>query len=49
MKKADAALGSGSLNLLAFLRPDYVKLDISLAQGPNRDPYRAAGASAKPD
>jgi EAL domain-containing protein (putative c-di-GMP-specific phosphodiesterase class I) len=37
-------LGSGycSLNLLASLRPDFVKLDIGLAQGPGRDPYRAA-------
>lgn len=37
-------LGSnyGSLNLLASLRPDFVKLDIGLAQGLGRDPYRAA-------
>ncbi len=40
-------LGSsyGSLELLDALRPDFVKLDMSLIQNVDRDPYRAAIAS----
>lgn len=37
-------LGSGyaSLNLMAELRPDFVKLDIGLVSGVDHDPYKAA-------
>ena len=38
----DLGSGYGSLNLLASLRPDFVKLDIGLAEGLDHDPYRAA-------
>lgn len=38
----DLGSGYGSLNLLASLRPDFVKLDIGLVRGLGRDPYRAA-------
>ncbi len=34
-------LGYGSLNLLASLRPDYVRLDMRPAHALDRDPYRA--------
>lgn len=37
----DLGAGYGSLARLARLRPDFVKLDIALVQGVDRDPYRA--------
>lgn len=41
----DLGAGHSSLNLLATLRPDFVKLDMGLLQDVDRDPYRAAIAS----
>lgn len=37
----DLGSNSGSLDLLASVRPDFVKLDMRLAHGLDRDPYRA--------
>ncbi len=37
----DLGSGYGSLNLLAKLRPDYVKLDMQLIRGVDEDPYKA--------
>ena len=37
----DLGAGYGSLARLARLRPDFVKLDIALVQGVDKDPYRA--------
>ena len=37
----DVGAGYSSLTLLAKLRPDYVKLDIGLVRGVDRDPYQA--------
>ncbi len=37
----DLGSGFGSLNLLGQLRPDFVKLDMGLIRGVDRDPYRA--------
>ncbi len=41
----DLGAGYGSLNLLAALRPDFVKLDAGLIRDVDHDPYRAAIAS----
>lgn len=41
----DLGAGYGSLNLLAALRPDFVKLDAGLIRDVDQDPYRAAIAS----
>ena len=41
----DLGSGYGSLNRLAALRPDFVKLDMSLVQDVDQDPYLAAIAS----
>ena len=41
----DLGAGHSSPNLLAALRPDFVKLDMGLLQDVDRDPYRAAIAS----
>ena len=41
----DLGAGYSSLNLLAALRPDFVKLDACLIQDVDHDPYRAAIAS----
>lgn len=40
----DVGAGYSSLNLLARLRPDYVKLDMGLTRGVDRDPYKAGVA-----
>lgn len=37
----DVGAGYSSLNLLTRLRPDYVKLDMQLTRGVDRDPYKA--------
>jgi EAL domain-containing protein (putative c-di-GMP-specific phosphodiesterase class I) len=37
----DIGSGYSSLNLLHQLRPDYIKLDIELIRGVDRDPYKA--------
>jgi EAL domain-containing protein (putative c-di-GMP-specific phosphodiesterase class I) len=37
----DIGSGYSSLNLLHQLRPDYIKLDIELVRGVDRDPYKA--------
>jgi EAL domain-containing protein (putative c-di-GMP-specific phosphodiesterase class I) len=37
----DVGAGYSSLNLLARLRPDYVKLDMGLTRGVDTDPYKA--------
>ncbi len=37
----DLGSGFGSLNLLGQLRPDFVKLDMGLIRGVDRDPFRA--------
>jgi EAL domain-containing protein (putative c-di-GMP-specific phosphodiesterase class I) len=37
----DVGAGYSSLNLLARLRPDYVKLDMGLTRGVDKDPYKA--------
>lgn len=41
----DLGAGYGSLNLLTSLRPDFVKLDMNLVRGVERDPYKAAIAT----
>jgi EAL domain-containing protein (putative c-di-GMP-specific phosphodiesterase class I) len=41
----DLGAGYGSLNLLTKLRPDFVKLDMELIRGVDRDPYKAHIAS----
>lgn len=41
----DLGAGYSSLNLLAALRPDFVKLDAHLVQDVDHDPYRAVIAS----
>jgi EAL domain-containing protein (putative c-di-GMP-specific phosphodiesterase class I) len=41
----DLGAGHGSLNLLAALRPDFVKLNMGLLWDVDREPYRAAVAS----
>lgn len=38
----DLGAGFSSLNLLAGLRPDYVKLDMELVRGVDSDPYKAS-------
>ncbi len=38
----DLGAGFGSLNLLADLKPDFVKLDMQLIRGVDADPYKAA-------
>jgi len=38
----DLGSGYGSLNLLTDLRPDFVKLDMQLIRGVDRDPFKAA-------
>lgn len=38
----DLGAGFSSLNLLAGIRPDYVKLDMELVRGVDVDPYRAS-------
>lgn len=40
----DVGAGYGSLNMLTRLRPDFVKLDMELTRGVDRDPYKAAVA-----
>ena len=37
----DLGAGYGSLNLLGVLRPDFVKLDMQLVRGVDRDPFKA--------
>ncbi len=37
----DLGAGYGSLDLLARLQPDYVKIDLGLVRGVDRDPFRA--------
>lgn len=37
----DLGAGFGSLNLLSALRPDFIKLDMQLIRGVDRDPYKA--------
>ena len=37
----DVGAGYNSLNLLARLRPDFVKLDMGLVRGVDHDPYKA--------
>ncbi|MGP0066319.1 MAG: EAL domain-containing protein [Isosphaeraceae bacterium] len=37
----DLGSGYGSLNLLGALRPDFVKLDMQLVRGVDRDPFKA--------
>jgi EAL domain-containing protein (putative c-di-GMP-specific phosphodiesterase class I) len=37
----DVGAGYNSLNLLTRLRPDFVKLDMGLTRGVDRDPYKA--------
>lgn len=37
----DIGAGYSSLNLLARLRPDFVKIDMELTRGVDRDPYKA--------
>lgn len=37
----DLGAGFSSLNLLQALRPDFVKLDIALVTGIDRDPFKA--------
>ena len=37
----DLGAGYSSLNLLARLRPDFVKLDMQLIRGIDEDPYKA--------
>ena len=41
----DLGAGYSSLNLLASLRPDFVKLDVGLVRDVDSDPYRAAIAA----
>lgn len=41
----DLGAGYGSLNLLTNLRPDFVKLDMSLVSGVEEDPYKATIAA----
>ncbi len=41
----DLGAGYSSLNLLASLRPDFVKLDVGLVRDVDRDPYRTAIAA----
>lgn len=41
----DVGSGYSSLNLVHQLRPDYVKLDMELVRGVDRDPYKAVIAS----
>ncbi len=41
----DLGVGYSSLNLLASLRPDFVKLDVGLVRDVDRDPYRTAIAA----
>lgn len=40
----DVGAGYNSLNLLARLRPDYVKLDMGLVRGVDADPYKGSVA-----
>jgi EAL domain-containing protein (putative c-di-GMP-specific phosphodiesterase class I) len=41
----DLGAGYSSLNLLTELRPDFVKLDMTLVQGVDKDPYKATIAA----